>query len=159
MPPTEPVDLVAIDHTLGMELILPVYAPPWAQPLPVTMIIPSKSEALDVLQLYLQDPTWLKSTWFTEGSLLDRRAGGAAVRVENDVQCEVVMIPLGDGQVTEGEIEGVISGTARALEDDFDRALMISDSQAGLQGITSTAARSGQFRAIKYDQLIRAAMQ
>lgn len=36
---------------------------------------------------------------------------------------------------------------------------MVSDSQAGLKGIVSTTACSGQFRAIKYDQLVRQAME
>ncbi|KAJ7100410.1 hypothetical protein C8R44DRAFT_592816, partial [Mycena epipterygia] len=36
--------------------------------------------------------------------------------------------------------------------------LAVSDSRAGLQGIISTAPRSGQFRAIEYDVLVRSAM-
>ncbi|KAF7333834.1 reverse transcriptase [Mycena venus] len=58
----------------------------------------------------------------------------------------------------EGEVEGLISATERALGARHHRILVVSDSQAGLRGILSTALRSGQFRAIRYDQLLRRAL-
>ncbi|KAJ7138778.1 hypothetical protein C8R43DRAFT_955251 [Mycena crocata] len=156
--PTSWIDSASIDHSLGMERILPVYAPPWAEPLPVTTLILPKDDALKVLNEMLLDPTLKHSTWFTDGSLLGGRAGGAAVRVEGGLQREEVLIPLGDGQVTEGEVDGVIAGTTEVIKANHDRGLMVSDSQAGLKGIGTTRARSGQYRAIKYDQLLRRAV-
>ena len=75
--------------------------------------------------------------------MLDGRAGGAAVRVEGGVQQEVIHIPIGNGQVAEGENEDILQGTSEALTDDFRTVLMISDSRAALDGIRSTAPRSG----------------
>ncbi|KAJ7832131.1 hypothetical protein B0H14DRAFT_3463575 [Mycena olivaceomarginata] len=146
------------DLTLGLERIIPVYSPPWATPLPVTTIIPDKEDAVDVLKQFLADSSFSGSTWYTDGSLLDGSAGGAAVRVESGVVCERIVIPLGDGQVTEGEMEGLLRGTERAILMGADHILMVSDSQATLKGIASTRARSGQFRTIQYDELIRTAM-
>ncbi|KAJ7836150.1 hypothetical protein B0H14DRAFT_3460887 [Mycena olivaceomarginata] len=72
---------------------------------------------------------------------------------------ERILLPLGDGQVAEGEIEGLLPGTERALADGADHILMVSDSQAGLRGILSTSPRGGQFHAIQYDKLICAATE
>lgn len=68
---------------------------------------------------------------------------------------EQILVVLGEGQVAEGEMEGLLRATERALSRDADQILVISDSQAGLKGIVSTAPRSGQFRAILYDKLVR----
>ncbi|KAJ6541480.1 hypothetical protein B0H19DRAFT_875633, partial [Mycena capillaripes] len=95
---------------------------------------------------------------YTDGSLLEGLAGGAAVRVENGQVCERILIPLGDGQVAEGEMEGILQATERALISDADHILIVSDSQAGLRGILSTAPRAGQSRAIQYDKTVRSAM-
>jgi ribonuclease HI len=48
---------------------------------------------------------------------------------------------LGDGQVAEGEMEGLVRGTERALANGADHVLMVSDSQAAYKVITSTRAR------------------
>ncbi|KAJ7089131.1 hypothetical protein C8R44DRAFT_892507 [Mycena epipterygia] len=142
-----------------MERILPVYAAPWAEPLPVTTIIPSKEDAVAMLEQYLADPGFFHSTWFTDGSLLNGSAGGAAVRIEDGAVHERILIPLGDGQVAEGEVEGVLRATEHAVKgEECHEVLAVSDSRAGLQGIISTAPRSGQFRAIEYDVLVRSAM-
>jgi hypothetical protein len=53
-----------VDFTLGMEPIKPIYAPPWANPLPVTTIIPTKDEAVAVLQALLMDVGFTSSTWY-----------------------------------------------------------------------------------------------
>ncbi|KAJ7334820.1 hypothetical protein DFH08DRAFT_939562 [Mycena albidolilacea] len=68
---------------LGMEPISSIYAPPWADPLPVSIVTPSKSNVVAVLSQYLSDPTYAKATWYSDGSLLAGVAGGAAVRVAN----------------------------------------------------------------------------
>ncbi|KAJ6451031.1 hypothetical protein C8R45DRAFT_946438 [Mycena sanguinolenta] len=52
------------DLTLGMERIIPVYAPPWALPLPVSMIIPSKESAVMVVREFLADADYMESTWY-----------------------------------------------------------------------------------------------
>jgi ribonuclease HI len=140
---------------LGLEPILPVYAAPWALPLPVTTIIPPKEEALRALDAALVDERRSLATWYTDGSLLDGRAGGSAVRVERGREAERVIIPLGDGQVCEGEMEGLLAATAKALRDHQNNILCVVDSQAALRGILSTKPRSGQCRAVNYDKLIR----
>ncbi|KAF7371586.1 Transcription factor [Mycena venus] len=150
--PTAPAGL------LGMELILPVYSPPWADPLPVMTAIAAKDSALEVLSAFLEDTDYAETTWFTDGSLLEGKAGGAAIRLEQGSLREEILVPLGDGQVMEGEVEGIIAATERAIQGNHHRILVVSDSQAGLQGIVSTAPRSGQFRAILYDQLLRRAL-
>ncbi|KAJ7708068.1 hypothetical protein B0H17DRAFT_1191570 [Mycena rosella] len=142
------------DVTLGMELIVPVYAAPWAMPLLVTTIILPKEDALRALEVALSDERCRSSTWFTDGSLLDGKAGGAAVRVEDGVERERLCVPLGDGEVCEGEMEGLICATTKALGHGRSCVLCIADSQAALKGILSTRVRSGQFCSIIYDKLI-----
>jgi ribonuclease HI len=78
--------------------------------------------------------------------------------VEDGVVKEQVLIPLGDGQVAEREVEGLLNATERAIGSGYHRILIISDSQAALRGILSTAPRSGQFRTIGFDRLIRSAL-
>ncbi|KAF7371869.1 reverse transcriptase [Mycena venus] len=87
-----------------MEPITPVYTAPWATPLPVTTIILSNEEALKALDIALNDERRRRATWFADGSLLEGKVGGAAVRVE---------------------------------------------------GTEDTTSRSGQYRAIQYDALVR----
>ncbi|KAJ7669788.1 hypothetical protein B0H17DRAFT_1209542 [Mycena rosella] len=145
--------------TLGMEQIVSVYSPPWAEPLPVTTIIPTKFTAIDVLNELLADPIYANSTWYTDRSLLAGRAGGAAVLVIGGVVHKRILIPLGDGQVAEGEIEGLVRATERVLGYHISHILIVSDSQAGLKGILSTAPRAGQFRAIQYNILVCSAME
>ncbi|KAJ7731688.1 hypothetical protein DFH07DRAFT_968681 [Mycena maculata] len=87
------------DLSLGMEHILPVYAVLWATPLPVSTVIPSKDQAISVLEQYLEDPDYMGGTWFTDGSLLAGRAGGAAVLFTGGVVVERLLLPLGDGQI------------------------------------------------------------
>ncbi|KAJ7896907.1 hypothetical protein B0H13DRAFT_2522226 [Mycena leptocephala] len=65
--PTSQARTASVDFTLGMESILPVYTPPWAEPLPVTTIISSKDKAVAVLQAMLADEGLRQSTWFTDG--------------------------------------------------------------------------------------------
>jgi hypothetical protein len=79
-------EAVGVDATLGMEPIQPVYAPPWVEPLLVVTIIVPKESALQALGHALKDEQVAKSTWYTDGSLMEGRAGGAAVRVENGVR-------------------------------------------------------------------------
>ncbi|KAJ7924306.1 hypothetical protein B0H13DRAFT_2580657 [Mycena leptocephala] len=163
------------DSSLGMEPIFPIYAPPWADPLPVTTIIPEKGEAPNALSLALSDDRFKHTTWYTDGSLLDERAGGgAAVRVEGDRERERIVVPLGDGQVYDGEMGGLrlffgllvkktveilVRATASALQSGQANILCVVDSQAALQGITSTRPRSGQYRAMTYDRLVRMAQR
>ena len=97
-----------VDLILGMERIESVYSPPWAEPLPVSTIIPPKSNAVAILNEFLADPSFSASTWFTDSSLLEGSAGGAAVRMERGIVQERLLIPLGDGQVAEGEVEGLV---------------------------------------------------
>ncbi|KAK7002017.1 hypothetical protein R3P38DRAFT_3215771 [Favolaschia claudopus] len=143
---------------LGMERIKPVYLPPWADPLPVTTLIPPRETAVSVLDELLADQSFADSTWFTDGSLLAGAAAGAAVLVVNGSPVERILLPLGDGQVAEGEMEGILRATERALIRGADHILVVSDSQAGLRGLLSTDARAGQHRAIQYDELLRAAV-
>ncbi|KAJ7932334.1 hypothetical protein B0H13DRAFT_1857161 [Mycena leptocephala] len=105
------------DSPLGLEQILPVYAAPWNAPLPVTTIVLSKEDALKALAVALEDARWCQSMWFTDGSLLEGRAGGAAVRVEGGREMERIVVPLGRGQVCEGEMEGLVRGTTKAILD------------------------------------------
>ncbi|KAJ7108626.1 hypothetical protein C8R44DRAFT_743883 [Mycena epipterygia] len=51
---------VDFDSSLGLEPIVPVYAPPWATPLPVTTVILPKEDALAALEAALADecPCW-----------------------------------------------------------------------------------------------------
>ncbi|KAJ6540060.1 hypothetical protein DFH09DRAFT_1368626 [Mycena vulgaris] len=84
--------------------------------------------------------------------------GGAAVRVEDGKEREQLMEPLGNGQVCDGEMAGLVCSTTKALRDECTCILCAADSQAALGGILSTKPRSGQFRAIRYDQLVRDAM-
>jgi ribonuclease HI len=98
------------------------------------------------------------ATWFTDGSLLEGKAGGAAVRVEGGREAASIVVPLGDGQVCEGEMEGLLAATSAALQAGQTHVLCVADSQAALRGILSTTPRSGQFRAILYDRIIRAAL-
>ncbi|KAJ7601730.1 hypothetical protein DFH06DRAFT_1352145 [Mycena polygramma] len=51
----EDASVGAVDATLGMEPIRPVYAPPWAESLPVVTIITSKENALRALEDALKD--------------------------------------------------------------------------------------------------------
>ncbi|KAJ7883848.1 hypothetical protein B0H14DRAFT_2564621 [Mycena olivaceomarginata] len=66
-------------------------------------VIPSKEKAVNVLSGMLADDCWSGATWFTDGSLLEGRAGGAAVRIERGVLRERILLPFGEGQVVEGE--------------------------------------------------------
>ncbi|KAJ7829089.1 hypothetical protein B0H14DRAFT_3465924 [Mycena olivaceomarginata] len=70
IPEPESAAVTSVDFTLGMERIIPVYAPPWTEPLPVTTVMPSKEDAMDVLARYLTDDDFVYSTWFTDGSLM-----------------------------------------------------------------------------------------
>ncbi|KAJ7661089.1 hypothetical protein B0H17DRAFT_1144793 [Mycena rosella] len=88
-----------LDSTLGLEPIVPAYA----APLP-------KEDALRALEVVLADERRRSSTWFTDDSLLDGSVGGAAVRVKDGVERERICMPLGDGQVCEGEMEGLVQG-------------------------------------------------
>ncbi|KAJ7708189.1 hypothetical protein B0H17DRAFT_1031871 [Mycena rosella] len=146
------------DETLGMEPIVPVYAAPWTTPLPVTTIILPKEDALRALEVVMADKRRRDATCFTDGSLLEGCAGGAAVRVEGGVEKECIGVSLGDGQVCEGEMEGLLCATTKVLRNRCHCVLCVADSQAALRGILSTKPRSGQFCAIRYDQLIRNAM-
>ncbi|KAJ7623093.1 hypothetical protein DFH06DRAFT_1142876 [Mycena polygramma] len=102
------------DDFLGMERIVPVYAAPWNEPLPFTTIILGKDDALGALDTALRDEQVWRATWFTDGSLLEGRAGGAAVRVEDGQERERLVVPLGDGQVFDGEMEGLVQAMAKA---------------------------------------------
>jgi len=77
------------------------------------------------------------------------------VRVENGREAEKICEPLGNGQVCEGEMEGLLCATTKALHDNHHCVLCIADSQAALRGILSTRPRS---RSIRYDKLIRDAL-
>jgi ribonuclease HI len=142
------------DSSLGMEPINLVYTPTWNPPLPVTTVILPQDEALQALDLALRDERRRASTWFTDGSLMEGWAGGAAVWVEGAREMERVIVPLGNGQVCEGEMEGLVQATMRALQDGHPHVLCVADSQAALRDILSTKRRSGQFRAIAYDRII-----
>ncbi|KAJ7210355.1 hypothetical protein GGX14DRAFT_363291, partial [Mycena pura] len=93
-----------------------------------------------------------------DGSLLEGRAGGAAVRLEDGKERERLLEPLGNGQVCDGEMAGLVCSTTKALHDECTSILCVADSQAALRGILSTKPCSGQFRAIRTDQLVRDAM-
>ncbi|KAJ7851175.1 hypothetical protein B0H14DRAFT_3451565 [Mycena olivaceomarginata] len=141
-----------------MEPIRPVYAAPWSRRLPITTVILPKDRALEALRLAMADGRRSSSTWFTDGSLLEGRAGGAAVRVERGTERERILVPLGEGQVCGGEMEGLVRATERAIENGHDNIMCVADSQAALRGILSTAPRSGQYRAIRYDTIVRHAL-
>jgi hypothetical protein len=64
-----------------MERIMPTYAPPWVEPLPVNTHIPSKEEAIAALDAHLAHHCYSDEIWYTDRSLLEGSAGGAAVRV------------------------------------------------------------------------------
>jgi hypothetical protein len=68
------------------------------------------------LDEFLSDPIYAGAVWYTDGSLLEGSTGGAVMRVEDGAVCERILIPLGDGQVAEGEIEGLLQATKRALD-------------------------------------------
>ncbi|KAJ7057911.1 hypothetical protein C8F01DRAFT_1085765, partial [Mycena amicta] len=70
--------------SLGMELIRPVYSPPWTDALAVQTIIPTKDYAIATLNSLLASHSSSRDVWYTDGSLLDGIAGGAAVRIVND---------------------------------------------------------------------------
>ncbi|KAJ7869439.1 hypothetical protein B0H14DRAFT_3579822 [Mycena olivaceomarginata] len=76
-------------------------------PLPVTTIIPAKEDAVKVLDKFLADVSLSGAIWYTDGSLLDGSAGWATIRMEKGVVRERIVIPLGAGQVAEGETEGL----------------------------------------------------
>jgi ribonuclease HI len=147
--------LERFDSSLGLEPILPVYAAPWSDPLPVTTVIPQKEDALRALNLALGDKWYKGATWFTDGSLLEGKAAAAAVRVEDGEDRERIKVPIGDGQVCEGEMEGMVQVIQKVLREEQTTILCVADSQATLRGITSTEPRSGQHRAILYDRVIR----
>jgi ribonuclease HI len=69
---------------------------------------------------------------------MEGKAGGTAVRVEEGRMRERLVIPLGDGQVYEGEMAGLLEATTKALEDGNKTILCMADSQAALRGILST---------------------
>ncbi|KAJ7882824.1 hypothetical protein B0H14DRAFT_3433322 [Mycena olivaceomarginata] len=48
---------------------------------------------------------------------------------------ERILVPLGNGQVCEGEMEGLVRATGRALQDGQSNILCVADSQAALTGI------------------------
>jgi hypothetical protein len=88
-----------------MECIVPTYTEPRSTPLPVTTVIPDKEDAPRALALALEQKRHRGATWYMDGLLLDGRAGGAAVRVEGGREKERTVIPLGEGQVYDGEVE------------------------------------------------------
>ncbi|KAJ7914138.1 hypothetical protein B0H13DRAFT_2325579 [Mycena leptocephala] len=65
--------------------------------------------------------------------VLAGRAGGSAVRVEGGRDVERILIPLGNGQVCEGEMEGLLAATTKVLQDDQNHILCVVDSQAVLR--------------------------
>jgi hypothetical protein len=68
----------------------------------------SKDDALRALDVALADERRRASTWFMDESLLAGQASGATVRVEDGEERERLHIPLGDGQVCEGEMEELL---------------------------------------------------
>lgn len=58
---------------------------------------------------------------------------------------ERMVVPLGNGQVCEGETEGLVRATERAIRVGNAHILCVADSQAALRGITSTEPRSVSF--------------
>ncbi|KAF8216530.1 hypothetical protein K438DRAFT_1747747 [Mycena galopus ATCC 62051] len=99
----------------------------------------------------------LDATWYSDGSLLARTADRAAVRVENGRVCDRILIPLSEGQVAEGKVEGMVHASERALRSNADQILMVTDSQAAQKAILSMCPRTGQHRAIRFDELVRSA--
>jgi recombinational DNA repair protein RecT len=55
-------------------------------------------------------------------------------------------------------MEGLVRATERAIENGHDNIMCVADSQAALRGILSTAPRSGQYREIRYDTIVRHAL-
>ncbi|KAJ7933543.1 hypothetical protein B0H13DRAFT_1856048 [Mycena leptocephala] len=108
--------LVEFGSSLGIEPILPVYAAPLREPLPVTTSILPKVDVLRALSLALGDERRRAATWFTDGSLLDGRAGGPAVRVEEGEEKEKLVMPLGNEEVCDGEMEGYTPDAPRKIE-------------------------------------------
>ncbi|KAJ7829506.1 hypothetical protein B0H14DRAFT_3717362 [Mycena olivaceomarginata] len=49
--------------------------PPWADPLPVSTVIPDKSNAVAVLSEYLADTSYAGAMWYRDGSLMEGLAG------------------------------------------------------------------------------------
>jgi ribonuclease HI len=96
--------------------------------------------------------------WYTDGSLLEGSAGGVVVRVIRSEVRECILVPLGEGQVVEGEIQGLLRATEWALSRDADQILIVLDSQAGLLGILSTAPHTGQSQAIVFNNIVCTAM-
>ncbi|KAF8173855.1 hypothetical protein K438DRAFT_2050878 [Mycena galopus ATCC 62051] len=132
---SQALNLLSPPHgLLGMELILLVYSAPWIESLPVSTIIPKKDQAVEILEALLADEGFAESTWFTDGSLLEGRAGGAAIRLMRGKQQELILLPLGEGQVMEGEVEGLLWATKSVMAARHSRILVVSDSQAGLKG-------------------------
>jgi hypothetical protein len=76
--------------------------------------------------------------------------------MQGGVVQERILLPLGNGQVAEGDIEGILAATETALRGGAVHILVVSDSQAGLNAVLSTAPRAGQHRAIRYDKIVRA---
>jgi hypothetical protein len=111
-----------------MEPISSIYAPPWADPSPFRLL-PSRSRTPLRSSADISDPTYAKATWYSDGSLLAGAAGGAAVRVANSRVCNRILVPLGEGQVAEGEVEGIVQATERALRSNADQTLIVTDSQ------------------------------
>jgi hypothetical protein len=104
---------VDFDVSLRMEPILPVYAAPWDSPLPVTTVILPKEDAPCALSAALSDDRRRGATRYMDGSLMDGKAGGAAVRVEEGRMRERLVIPLGNSQVYEGEMAGLLEQRRR----------------------------------------------
>jgi hypothetical protein len=86
---------------LGLERIFPVYSPLWVEPLPFNTIIPWRTSALAVLKELQNDMRFTQATWYTDGSLLDGRASGAAVIVVSRKVMERILLRLGEGRVAE----------------------------------------------------------
>ncbi|KAJ7032101.1 hypothetical protein C8F04DRAFT_1262268 [Mycena alexandri] len=106
----------------------------------------------------------LSSTVHAPTAGLDqRRAPSAHIEYDADeytpgkFEREQIVRPLGRGQGCEGEMESLLEATGSAIRGGQVHILCVADSQAALRGVLSTTPRSGQFRAITYDQLIRTA--
>ncbi|KAJ7843986.1 hypothetical protein B0H14DRAFT_3139452 [Mycena olivaceomarginata] len=130
-----------------MELILLVYSAPWIETLPVSTIISEKDQAADVLDTILVDEGFAESPWFTDGSLLEGRAGGAAIRLARGKQQDRILLPLGEGQVMESEVESLSWANKSAEAAGHSHISVVSDSQDGLKG--------GTLHGVQYEQLLR----
>jgi hypothetical protein len=80
------------------------------------------------------------------------------VQIEDSEERERIGVPLGNGQVCEGEMEGLVRVTSAALRGGHAHILCVADSQAALRGILSMLPRSAQLRTIQCDQLVRGAL-